>query len=107
MKLSEPAKIHTAYPIGMVVVVERPFLSSPDNSLAVVYEHYKVGNDHFGISLISELGCYDGFSEKCLEIFSVTPVRFEKSCSNYQFENVNKLIIDFDKGRFDKAFKKF
>lgn len=97
--------MHEAYPIGMLCVVERPCLSNDANTLALVYENYKLGSEHQGVSLIFPNGNYDGFSEECCEIFSVTPVKRLTHYSQYEFKDVGQLSHDFNIGLFDKAFE--
>lgn len=104
MRKSTCSSIHHAYPVGMVCIIERKCMGAPQNSIAVVYEHYSLGDSHDGVSLILQNGSYDGFSEECLESLSVTPIRYEKTCGDYKFQNVVKLALDFENGMFDAAF---
>ncbi|MDC8832801.1 hypothetical protein [Alteromonas gilva] len=101
---STSPKLHTAYPVGMLCTVAKACLGNPAGSVAVVYEAYQIGESHHGASLIFPNGNYDGFSDQCMEIFEVNPVRFERSCAEYKFRNVCNLAIDFSKGLFNKAF---
>ncbi|WP_435000036.1 hypothetical protein ACRZ5S_23020 (plasmid) [Vibrio scophthalmi] len=96
-------KVFSAYPIGMVCCVEVPTKDELVFQIGVVYEHYKLG-DHHGVSIILSDGSYDGFSESCLETWSVTPLRRDGRCSDYKFENVGKLANDFMRNRFQSAF---
>lgn len=99
---NSPKTMHSAYPVGMQCTVGKSCLNNPPGTIAVVYEHYTLG-EHHGISLIFPNGNYDGFSEECASLFEVTPERFIAGLSDYNFENVMKLALDFDRGIFDSA----
>ncbi|MBJ7265529.1 hypothetical protein [Idiomarina abyssalis] len=96
-------KVHTAFPVGMVVSVGKKVMGNPAGSIGVVYENYRIGDTHFGCSIIFENGKYDGFSENCLAIFEVLPARFESPLQNYTFLSVLQLEKDWERGVFDKA----
>jgi hypothetical protein len=89
----------------MVVVTSKHVLGNPPGSRAVVYEHYKLGSNHFGISLIFQNGSYDGFCERSIEICEINPVRLDRACMDYDFTNVGVLVDDFHAGVFASAFR--
>lgn len=98
------AKVQEAFPVGMVVTNGRAVLGARAGSLGVVYEHYALGSAHFGVSILLSNGSYDGFSERCLDICEINPVRFEGSVADYEFTDVDDLIERYRKGFFNKAF---
>lgn len=102
--LTSSAKVQEAFPVGMVVTNGRPVLGARAGSLGVVYEHYAIGAKHFGVSILFVNGAYDGFSEQCLEMTEINPVRFEESVANYEFTGVDDLMDNFRRGYFSRAF---
>lgn len=94
-------KLHDTYPVGAIVTTGIDVLSTKKGGIGVVYENYKGG-----CSIIFEDGCYDGFSEQCLEICEINVIGFCPSVKDYQFSHVGKLSDDFRNGRFSVAFQK-
>lgn len=101
--MASSSKVHDAFPVGMVVSNGVAVLGAQAGSLGVVYEHYEIGDQHYGASIIFENGSYDGFSEACLEMCEINPVRFDTALSNYEFRNVGELQHDFQRGVFKSA----
>ena len=100
---NSPKKMHSAYPVGMLCVVEKPCLHNRPNALALIVEHYKLG-EHHGVTALFENGNYDGFSHECAEIFSLTPVKFLKKYANYEFTTAVRLSNEYQSGLFKNAF---
>ena len=98
-------KIYSAYSVGTIVTLGRECLGNAAGSKGVVYEHYSIGNETCGCSIIFPNGNYDGFSEKCLELFEVNPVGKSELLSDYIFENVSVLDRDFKRGLFERYLK--
>jgi len=95
--------IYRDYPIGMRCRVNIPVLGNPAGTIAVVYEHYKIGH-HPGVSLLFPNGNYDGFSQESLLIFGVQPEKIIAPCVDYKFTDVMRLRDDFNRGLFQRAF---
>lgn len=89
--------------VGDLVKLEKPCLGNNKETIGVIYETYDIGFGS-GVSIIFENGNYDGFSEEDGEIF-LRYYGHEPSIADYKFTNVMKLSQDFNKGRFNLAFK--
>lgn len=56
-RAAAPVPIHLSYyQLGVIVSLTQSFLREPAGTRAYVYEQYNIGNDHTGISLITENG---------------------------------------------------
>ena len=71
----------------------------------VCYEQYTIGNRP-GWSIIFRDGGYDGFSPDEVNRFLYITGEISNSVSRYQFQNVRKLIRDYNCGLFTMAFKR-
>lgn len=95
-------KMHSAFPVGMVVTFGKPCMGNPKGAKGVVYEVYTLGSHH-GVSIVFENGLHDGFSEACIEMLDVVPCHIARHLQNYQFRSVEKLHYDFNNGLFNAA----
>lgn len=97
-KVQRIAMLHSTYPVGTIVTVGKPFMGNDAGTIGVVYEHYDNG-----CSIILSNGQYCGYSEHCLNVFEVNPVRMFEALSQYQFVHVGKLADDYRQGLFNSA----
>lgn len=95
-------KMHTAFPVGMVVTFGKQCMGNPAGAKGVVYEVYTFGSHH-GVSIVFENGLHDGFSEACIEMLDVVPSKFARHLQNYEFTSIEKLHRDFNNGLFKAA----
>lgn len=89
------------YHVGSLVRLNVPCLGNDVGTVGVCYEVYDLGGRK-GYSFIFENGNYDGFSpdecDKLLTEIGSYPLI-------YQFENVSRLWLDWDLGKFDLVFE--
>jgi hypothetical protein len=104
MPADQHDSIHEQFPVGAIVRIEKRFFEDDGGSIGVVYEHYSLGKEHKGCSIITASGAYDGFSTECLKIWGVTALGYCESLGAYQFTNVNQLCVDFHNGVFEAGF---
>lgn len=85
--------------VGYKVKLKVPCLGNKIGNIGYVYEQYQDFDDPklFGVSVIFENGQYCGFSAKEKEMF-LESVMYKYTYSYYEFENVSKLIKDYNHG---------
>ena len=83
--------------IGDLARLKMPILGEPAGTLAVVYEHYLIGQSA-GVSLITENGVDLGGFSTAEQYTSLE--RLGTTGMAYQFTNVMNLATDFRRGMF-------
>lgn len=89
--------------VGDVVRLKRPCLNNTAGSYGVVYEEYDIG-DGPAVSIIFKNGWYDGFSPSDQDHFLSECVGRDSTVVGYQFDNVVRLSLDYQRGLFNNAF---
>ena len=93
--------------VGSIVRTCKKVLEAEAGSPGVVYERYCLGAEEpTGVGIIFANGDYDGFSRDDLKLCGVTHTgRVDPVARYYQFDNVQTLTNDFNKGHFQQAFE--
>ena len=86
--------------VGSLVVAKK---TTGDCEVGVVYEEYRL-YDRAGWGIIFESGRHDGFNACEVEWFLTVTGEACERLQGYAFENVRRLVEDFDRGLFALAF---
>ena len=89
--------------VGTVAVATRTTGVCDADEPGVCYEIYELGGRP-GYSFIFRSGRYDGFSPDDVDKFLHVTNKVCMATAEYQFRNVNRLVLDFTAGFFDPAF---
>lgn len=95
----------SALKIGSIVIAWKCTGVCQTGEPGVCYEEYTIGNRP-GWSIIFRDGGYDGFSPDDVNRFLHVTGKVSDSVARYRFQNVQKLMRDYDNGIFEMAFKR-
>lgn len=88
--------------VGSLVVAKKASGVCDPGERGVVYEQYELGNRP-GWSVIFQSGRHDGFSPCDVDFFLDVTGEVCEELTGYTFQNVLRLVDDFDRGDFAPA----
>ena len=89
--------------VGSQVIAKRVSGVCDIGEHGACYEVYELAGRH-DWSFIFESGRYDGFSPEDVATFLEVTGAVCQEVADYQFQNVEQLCRDFQRGRFDPVF---
>lgn len=91
-------------PVGSLVVSKKTTGVCDAGEVGVVYEAYRL-DDRAGWGIIFESGRHDGFSACEVDWFLTVTGKTCYELQGYVFDNVRRLVEDFEGGLFAPAFR--